>query len=361
MIVERHGRGFGMAAAAAVLVVAGLGASCSSSSSRAATPTTTAPTAATGSTTPNTTASVAARSTGCTAKATVAPGQTMVHLVSAGVDRRYIRHIPPSYTGATPMPLVVDVHGYQEGAAIQAVMSGFGTYGDSHGFVTVEPDGLGPVPHWDTSLGSKDLKLIGEIVDDVEHRLCIDQRRVYATGLSQGAFMSSSIACEYADRFAAVAPVAGITANVQGCKPARAVPIITFHGTADQFVSYNGGLGAGALNLPTPDGKGKLKDVKGIQNAARSPSVPQQLAAWAKRNGCTLTLQQRTIASDVTLLSYPCPKGQEVELYRVTGGGHTWPGSAFSASPVVAKVTGKTTMSINATALIWQFFSQHSL
>ena len=173
--------------------------------------------------------------------------------------------------------------------------------------------------------------------------------------------MSSSIACEFADRFAAVAPVAGIMTNIKGCKPARAVPVVAFHGTADGFVSYTGGLGKDALNLPTPDGKGKLRDRPGILNATRSPSVPQQLAAWAKRNGCTMTLQQQKVTSDVTLLSYPCPKGAEVELYRVTGGGHTWPGSAFSASPVVAKTTGPTTMSINATALIWQFFSLHSL
>src|SRR5262249_40252364 len=80
----------------------------------------------------------------------------------------------------------------------------------------------------------------------------------------------------------------------------------------------------------TPDGKGKLRDVKGIKGASQSPSVPQQLADWAKRNGCTLTLQQKTVTREVTVLSYPCPKGHEVELYRVTGGGHTWPGSALS-------------------------------
>ncbi len=341
-------------------------AACSSSSS---TSTATAARAAGASraagatTAPSAPPTTAARSAGCDKSA--AAGQRTIHITSSGVDRWYLRDVPALKSQSTTpvaMPLVVDVHGYQEGAKIHAAMSGMGAYGDAHGFVTATPNGLGAVPHWDTNLGSADLKFIGDVVDDVERSLCIDTRRVYATGLSQGAFMSSAIACEYADRFAAVAPVAGITANIKGCQPARPVPIITFHGTADRFVAYDGGLGPAALDLPAPDGSGrKLRDVPGVLNAARSPSVPEQLAAWAKRNGCTLTLHTRTIAGDVTLLSYPCPKGREVELYRVTGGGHSWPGSAFSASPVVANVVGKTTMSIDATKLIWAFFQRHSL
>jgi polyhydroxybutyrate depolymerase len=337
-------------------------AACSSTSTKAATPTTaaTAATHTTGSTT-SAPSAAPAQSAGCGVKPAAAPGQTTIHIQSSGVARDYIRHVPTAYDGAKPMPLVVDVHGYEEGAAIQAAMSGFGPYGDRNGFVTIEPDGLGPVPHWDTSLGSKDLKFIGDALDNVEKTMCIDTTRVYATGLSQGAYMSSAIACEYADRFAAVAPVAGITAIIKGCKPARPVPVISFHGTSDPILSYAGGLGPGALNLPTPDGKGKLKDVKGIKNDTKAPSMPQQFAAWAKRNGCTMTLEQAKITSDVTQLRYPCPRGAEVVFYRVTGGGHTWPGSAFSASPVVAQVTGKTTMTINATALIWAFFKAHHL
>ena len=248
-------------------------------------------------------------------------GQTEVHLTSSGVDRWYLRDVPPSYGASIPMPLVFDVHGYEEGASIEAAMTKLGSYGDQHGFITVTPNGLGPVPHWDTTLGSKDLKFIGDALDDVERTLCIDTNRVYATGLSQGAFMSSSIACQYADRFAAVAPVAGITAIIKGCKPARPVPVISFHGTADALRRRTpAGSDRAALKLPTPDGKGKLGNVKGIRSS-QSPSIPQQLAAWAKRNGCTLTLREQKVTSDVTLLSYPCPKGAEVELYRVTGGG----------------------------------------
>ncbi|HEY3832944.1 MAG TPA: prolyl oligopeptidase family serine peptidase [Acidimicrobiia bacterium] len=332
-------------------------AACSSSSSKAAV---TSPTTTTPRTAARAVAAAANPSAGCS-KPAPAPGQRTVHITSSGVDRWYLRNVPSSYRASVPMPLVVDVHGYEEGASIEAAMTRLGAYGNQNGFITVTPNGLGPVPHWDTTLGSKDLKFIGDTLDDVERTVCVDTNRVYATGLSQGAFMTSSIACQFADRFAAVAPVAGITAVIKGCKPVRPVPVISFHGTADQFVAYNGGLGPAALNLPTPDGKGKLGAVKGIKSASKSPSVPQQLAAWAKRNGCTLTLREHKVTSDVTLLSYPCPKGSEVELYRVTGGGHSWPGSAFSALPVMQKVVGKTTLTINADALIWHFFRQHSL
>ncbi len=349
----------------ALVVLVPLAAACSSGSNKAAPPSPT--TAVSGAATSSTTSPAAALSTtpvaskGCTAAA-VAPGETKVNITSSGVARWYLRHVPKGYDATKPTPLVLDVHGYQEGAGIHAAMSAMGVYGDAKGFITITPNGLGPVPHWDTALGSKDLTFMGDVLDSAEAALCVDTARVYASGLSQGAFMSSSIACALADRVAAVAPVAGITAAIKGCAPARPVPVITFHGTADGFVSYTGGLGEKALDLPTPDGSGKkLRDVPGILDQGRSPSIPEQLAAWAKRNGCTLTLQQRKVTSDVTLLSYPCPKGADVELYRVTGGGHSWPGSVFSSSEIMAKVVGKTTMSINADKLIWAFFEAHPL
>ncbi len=311
---------------------------------------------------PKPTQAVAAKpSPGCRASTPVAPGETRVNTTSQGAARWYIRHVPPSYDPHVPMPVVLDLHGYEEGAVVHTKMSGLGPYGDAHGFVTITPQGSGTaVALWNTDLHGADVAFIGNLLDEVDRTLCVDDNRVFVTGLSNGAFMTSAVACAYADRVAAAAPVAGIR-EIDGCTFARPVPVVAFHGTADPFVSYNGGLGPKALALPAPDGSGKTLGQSGAAAAqTKGPSIPEITAAWATRNGCaSAPPAERAVASDVTLLTWRCPADATVELYRVTDGGHAWPGSPFSRS--IAAIVGRTTFSISANDVIWQFFQQHPL
>jgi polyhydroxybutyrate depolymerase len=300
----------------------------------------------------------AQRSPGCKASTPVAAGEVKIDTTSGGTPRWYYRHVPTGYTATTPVPVVLDLHGYAEGATVHKQMSAMGPFGDTHDFVTITPQGSGgTVPAWDTSLDGADMKYIGDLLDEVEQTVCVDEHRVYATGLSNGAFMTSAVACRYADRIAAAAPVAGIR-DIKGCKPSRPVPVIAFHGTADPYVGYDGGLGQKAADLPTGDGR-TLGEAGAVDPKAKGPSIPEITAAWAKRNSCTSTPTDTTVAADVTLIKFPCPTGDEVELYRVTGGGHTWPGSEFSKA--IASAVGPTTFSINADELIWKFFEAHPL
>jgi polyhydroxybutyrate depolymerase len=294
-------------------------------------------------------------SAGCTGPP-LAPGETTERLTSGGVDYTFFRHVPATYTGATPTPLVVDLHGYAESAAIHTQLSGLGPFGDAHGFVTVTPQGPGAVPLWNTTLGGPDLAFIGALLDTVEATVCIDEARVFVAGMSNGAMMTSAVACEYADRVAAVAPVAGLT-SFAGCHPSRPVPIISFHGTADGFVAYDGGYGPSVAKLPAPDGSGRTLGDLGVLTGAGPPSIPANLATWATLDGCSdAPPSQTAVTSDVTLIAYA---GCAVELYRVTGGGHAWPGSALSAA--IENIVGPTTMSISADELIWDFFVAHPL
>jgi len=335
-----------------------LGSACSSSAKPQATPTTLAshPRATTIVAGP-----VAAQpSIGCSAATKIAPGEVKVDTTSSGAPRWYYRHVPPSYTGAKPMPLVLDLHGYSEGATIHTHMSGLGAFGDTHGFITLTPEGSGTaIPLWDTTLASADVKFIGNLLDEAERTLCVDRHRIFVTGLSNGAFMTSAVACAYSTRVAAVAPVAGIR-DIEGCHFARPVPVIAFHGTADPFVAYTGGLGPKALDLPAPDGSGKtLGQSAAVRRATKGPSIPQITADWAKRNGCGTTATETKLTSDVTTITFPCPRGAEVVLERVTGGGHAWPGSPVSVA--IGGVVGRTTMTISANELMWTFFEAHPL
>jgi len=262
-------------------------------------------------------------------------------------------------TDQQPLPLVVDLHGYSEPAAVQAVQSGLPSLGDTAGFVTVVPDIDRPVPAWDSNIGSPDVQFLDELLDHIEATVCIDTNRVFVAGLSNGAFMTSIVACDLSDRFAAAAPVAGIQAPPD-CDPDRPVPVIAFHGTADTFVPYAGGLGPSVASLPSPDGTSTLGTFAPSDDPAPAgPTVAERASTWAARNGCATVADETAVAPDVTLLEFACPAGAEVELYRVDGGGHTWPGSAFSQQ--IAGIVGPTTTSIDATQLIWDFFEAHPL
>ena len=258
---------------------------------------------------------------------------------------------------------MLDFHGYSEGAEIHLEMSKLGPFGESEGFVTLTPQGTGAVARWDTALGSKDLDFVGDLLDAAEAQLCIDTNRVYSTGLSNGAFMTSAVACAYNDRIAAVAPVAGVR-NIEGCEFTRPVPIVAFHGTADGYVSFDGGLGEKALDLPAPDGSGKtLRDTvtaEDIERAADSDtSVPEIMAAWAKRNGCATGDTEKSVAEDVFEVAYNCTADESTLLYRVEEGGHTWPGSEFSQA--IVSIVGHTTMNVSANEIMWKFFVDHPL
>jgi polyhydroxybutyrate depolymerase len=304
----------------------------------------------------------AAPSAGCDTS-TVGAGETKQTATFEGQERWWLRRVPPAHDGRTPVPLVLDLHGYSEGATIHASLSEVGPFGDEKGFVTLTPHGEGAVARWDTALGSKDLEFLGEVLDTTEQDLCIDTNRVYSTGLSNGAFMTSAIACEYSDRFAAVAPVAGVRA-IEGCDATRPVPVVAFHGTDDGFVTYDGGFGEKALDLPAPDGSGRtVRDTvseEQIDDAADPESaVPAIMQRWAKRNGCATGDEEAEVAADVTRITYDCPAGAATVLYRITGGGHSWPGSAPSLGLV--GILGKTTMNISANELMWEFFQDHPL
>lgn len=252
---------------------------------------------------------------------------------------------------------MLDFHGYQEGADIHRVMSDLEGYGEEQGFVVVTPQGLGAIARWDVALDSADLDFVGDLLDEVEAAVCIDLDRVFATGLSNGAMMTSAVGCRYADRIAAIAPVAGLQ-DPADCDPAGPLPVLTFHGTADGFVAYEGGLGPDALDLPAPDGSGQTLGESGLVDAVQAgPSVPEILAAWAARNGCAATTEEEAIADDVTIVAHDCAAGAETKLYRVEGGGHTWPGSVFSQT--IANVVGVTTTSIVANEVMWEFFLAH--
>lgn len=299
----------------------------------------------------------AAPSSGCQADATVEVGESTVNLESGGLDRWFVQYVPAAHDGVEPLPLVLDLHGYMEGASIHTVMSDMRALGEREGFVVVTPQGTGDIAYWNAARAEDlpdDVEFIDATLDDVGQRLCIDENRVYVTGLSNGAMMSSLLMCDLSDRIAAAAPVAGVVA-IPECEPERPVPMVAFHGTEDEFVTFDGSLGEGAMSLPVNEDTERLTAL-----AEAIKPIPESVATIAERNGCGTDFEETQVSEHVRLRSYPgCPEGGEVLLYVVDGGGHSWPGSEVNG--LIESITGPTTFEIDANEVMWEFFEAHPL
>jgi len=281
----------------------------------------------------------AGRASGCESSA--APGVSTQTIDVEGVARQYRLAVPSEPTGKRLLPLILNFSGANSNDVGQAVYSQLEEKGPARGFVVITP--LSPPPAWGFAeaghnffeANDADLAFTSALIDTAEASLCIDTRRVYATGYSNGAAMSGYLGCKLSRQFAAIAPVAGVNL-AEPCPHGKPMSVIAFHGTAD--ASYAGGLGA----LPArPD-----RDL---------PSVETAVQAWARRAGCRTKPASRAIGTEVQRIAYRgCGSSTGVELYTVAGGGHTWPGSSIDVP-----MFGHTTQDINAADLMLDFFSHH--
>ena len=277
-------------------------------------------------------------------------------------DRWWLLTTPLDHDGKTPLPLVVDYHGLSEGADIHAKMSELSPFALEHGFILVTPNGTGTPTKWQISPDLKtnpDLQFTNEMLDQLESELCVDTSRVYATGLSNGAFISSAVGCALSDRFAAIAPVAGLLRPLP-CTTSHPMPVLTFHGTDDPILLFNGGVGS-RLGEVMKNGPGAKPKAETLPKAdLDGAGYPANAKAWAVQNGCKETYTDTRVTDTVVRRVYDdCPADGVVEFYIVEGGGHSWPGSKFSQA--VANVVGPTDTSIHADPIIWDFFQRFQL
>lgn len=275
-----------------------------------------------------------------------------------GSERYWLLTTPPEHDGEKALPLVLDFHGLLEGADVHAKNSALADYGAKNGFVVAVPNGTGSPVHWEVDVDrseNPDLVFVDALLDQLERDLCVDTSRIYATGLSNGAFLSSIVACTMSDRFAAVAPVAGLIRGT-GCKPERPVPILTFHGTEDPILLFNGGVGDRLGNILA----GKTENLPPIPKAdLDGKGYPETAREWAKANGCATETDEEAITDTITQRSFDCPAEGAVVFDIIAGGGHTWPGSEFSVG--LEKIMGPTDQSTDANDLIWAFFQRFAL
>jgi polyhydroxybutyrate depolymerase len=265
---------------------------------------------------------------------------------SGGMDRTYTLHVPPG----DPVGLVLNLHGGGGTGTGQQNVTDFDAVADAHNLLVVYPDGYDK--SWADGRGASpadrhhvdDVGFLVGLAGKLQNDYGIAAGHVFATGMSNGGFMSNRLACDRADVFAAIAPVAGTLGVGMVCNPSRPVSVWEAHGTADPLVHFNGG------------------DVHGRGGVSRSISAISMVNKWRTADGCQGDPSAEALPNvgDGTVVhrfdSTACAASTEVVFYQIDNGGHTWPGGKqYLPKPVV----GATSRTFDASELIAQFFLTH--
>lgn len=278
-------------------------------------------------------------SAGVCAGLTGMPGDFQHTLESGGKTREYRVHVPPGYNPAALTPAVLVFHGYLETAEQIEKISEMSPVADSHSFLAVYPQGLstswnaGVCCGTSSSSGVEDVQFVKDMLDALAKEYCVDPKRVFAAGFSNGGMLSHRLACELSDRIAAIGPVAG-TMAIDTCAPSRPVPVMHVHGTSDFVVPYNG---------------------NGIGGAE---AVDATIAGWVERNGCTDPQATGVFEKGKALcVEYSqCKAGAAVRLCTIDGGGHQWPGGTSAGG-----FGGTLNMDLDSSEAMAAFFEAHPM
>jgi polyhydroxybutyrate depolymerase len=265
------------------------------------------------------------------------PVTRTVTVTTAQGQRTAIVHHPPS--ALANAPLIVMLHG-GFGSGQQAEQSyGWDQEADAKGFVVAYPNGVDRAWNAGSCCGAPQSRGIDDaaFLHALTQRLIADdgvaRDRVYAVGMSNGAMMTYAWACAYPHDLAGLGPVAG--SLMSACSSPSPITVIAVHGTADQNVPIDGGIG--------PNG------VTHVSN----PSLEQTLAPFQHSDGCPASGTPSGTAP-VAITTWTCQNGTRIVTAVITGAGHQWPGGADK--PVVDKVLGldRPDTHLNATDYLWQ-------
>ena len=261
-----------------------------------------------------------------------------------GIQRDYIVYIPELYDGSTAVPLILNFHGFGSNANEQMFYGDFRDIADTEGFLLVHPEGTTFIGNQFWNVGFPgisstidDVGFTEALIDELATLYAIDLDRVYATGMSNGGFMSFLLACQLSEKIAAVASVTGSMTQdtFNDCNAQLPTPVLQIHGTEDDVVLYNGNT----LSIPIAD----------------------VISYWVDYNNCETTPTTTTLpnldVSDGSTVEHSVyensDNGITTEHMKVIGGGHTWPGSVLN--------TAGTNQDIDASMEIWLFFSRYDI
>ncbi len=281
------------------------------------------------------------------------PGDYEFLLSHDGLNRRYLVHVPASYDAAARNAVVIGLHGSGGHAEHFArdENSGVVSASEKYGFIAVMPNGYsdnrrGRFATWNAGAccgDARDRKIddvgfITAVITRVKRQAVIDDARVYAMGMSNGAMMAYRLACERPDLVRGVMGVAG-TDNTLACNPSRPTPVLHVHALNDTHVLFNGGAGDDAFRDPA--------------KVTEFTSVPATIDKWVALNNAERAPRRVVTVDGARCDRYDAkPGGAPVQLCVTESGGHSWPGAKNGR-----KGKEPPSQAINANDVMWAFFS----
>ncbi len=254
------------------------------------------------------------------------------------IPREYIVYIPENYDHSVPSPILFVFHGFGGSNDFTMNSTGFNEIADQENFIVVYPQGsliLNLLAHWNVGgftegSNTDDVAFVDYLISSLSEMYNLNLDRVYATGMSNGGFMSFLLACQLSNKIAAIASVTGsmTTQTVNECNAQREVPILQIHGTNDPVVPYNG---IQEWNTPIND----VLDFWVINNQCSPNPIVNDLEDINNGNG--ISVQEIIYNNGLN--------GSVVKHFKVSGGTHVW----FQNED------------IDSSTLIWEFFSNHDI
>ncbi len=266
--------------------------------------------------------------------------------------RSYLVHFP-AQRPTKGLPLVIVLHGGGGTPENALRMSEMNPKADKEGFIVVYPAGTSLIGHrlltWNTWIccgyalkhNVDDVGFIRALLEKLKREYPIDSKRIYVTGISNGAMLTYRLGLELSDQIAAIAPVAGAL-NTDTPNASEPVSVIIFHGMKDLHVLPEGG-----------EPKEQLFNANPVENKPLSYAI----SYWVKRNECN-PIPEREEKGNIIKETYSGGKnGTEVVVYKILDQGHAWPGGKEG---VQNGNVDPPTQEISATDIMWKFFSRHS-
>lgn len=274
-----------------------------------------------------------------------------------GLERNYVLLAPKELDSQASYPLVLALHGGGgDGEQMCSLKGGIQELAAQEVFIVVCPSGV--EKHWNDGRDidrwrahREDINDVGFLRDLISRVIVdnpVDSERVFVTGMSNGGKMSLRLACEAEDIFRAAAPVIASLPADMICNPSEPISVLIMNGTEDPLVLWDGG------------------EVKVLYRAlGEAVSTPDTVAFWVNHNRCHLTPVHYLLPDEITVDNSSvqvdrygnCAEGVKVELYTVSGGGHTWPGGPQYLPEFLI---GPTNQDIHAGQAIWNFFAATS-
>ena len=274
-------------------------------------------------------------------------------------------HIPDGLDTSTPVPLIVDIHGYSSNSTNHRALSDFDSIANDFGAIVLYPDGLTSQNPWDTdsnqgwnagwccgrpaSENVDDVGFIEEIISISLEIYNIDSDRIYASGWSNGCAMAQRMAMESSHIFAAVGCMSFylLMTPINTYSP---IPIMEVHGFLDQVVLYESSV----LSVPTnPE---SWTDPEAVQTGAI-----ENLYEWADLNGCTgLTPDYNDQQPLYSIQGFTnCVNNSQVRLMTIFGAQHNPYAKDYPGEGLGILLPGTQGL-VQSSYIVWDFLSQFS-